>query len=85
MPGYQHILLGKDKNNNNAGLILDQPEKCNALKDHTMLRLVKGLEFDLVSAMRMAAAAEMMTLTSKDDLEGMKAIRESRKPVYGGG
>ena len=49
------------------------------------LMLYKGLEFDLDTAMRMAAAAETITLTSKDHLEGTAAIRESRKPVYGGG
>ena len=49
------------------------------------LMLYKGLEFDLDTAMRMAAAAETITLTSKDHLEGTSAIRESRKPVYGGG
>jgi len=49
------------------------------------LMLYKGLEFDLDTAMRMAAAAETITLTSKDHLEGTSAIRESRKPVYRGG
>ena len=49
------------------------------------LMLYKGLEFDLDTAMRMAAAAETITLTSKDHLEGTAAIRESRKPVYWGG
>ena len=49
------------------------------------LMLYKGLEFDLDTAMRMAAAAETITLTSKDHLEGTAAIRESRKPVYRGG
>lgn len=49
------------------------------------LMLYKGLEFDLDTAMRMAAAAESITLTSKDHREGTAAIRESRKPVYRGG
>jgi len=49
------------------------------------LMLYKGLEFDLDTAMRMAAAAETITLTSKDHREGTAAIRESRKPVYRGG
>ena len=49
------------------------------------LMLYKGLEFDLDTAMRMAAAAETITLTSKDHLEGTSAIRESRKPEYRGG
>ena len=48
------------------------------------LMLYKGLEFDLDTAMRMAAAAETITLTSKDHREGTSAIRESRKPVYRG-
>ena len=48
------------------------------------LMLYKGLEFDLDTAMRMAAAAETITLTSKDRREGTAAIRESRKPVYRG-
>ena len=48
------------------------------------LMLYKGLEFDLDTAMRMAAAAETITLTSKDHREGTAAIRESRKPVYRG-
>jgi len=49
------------------------------------LMLYKGLEFDLDTAMKMAATAETITLTSKDHLEGTAAFRESRKPVYGGG
>ena len=48
------------------------------------LMLYKGLEFDLDTAMRMAAAAETITLTSQDHLEGTAAIRESRRPVYEG-
>ncbi|PKB78079.1 MAG: hypothetical protein BZY88_20015 [SAR202 cluster bacterium Io17-Chloro-G9] len=48
------------------------------------LMLYKGLEFDLDTAMKMAAAAETITLTSKDHLEGTAAIRESRRPVYKG-
>lgn len=35
--------------------------------------------------LNLAAAAETVTLTSKDHLEGTAAIREARKPVYGGG
>ena len=49
------------------------------------LMLYKGLEIDLDTAMRMAATAETITLTSEDHMEGTAAIRESRKPVYGGG
>ena len=48
------------------------------------LMLYKGLEFDLETAMQMAAAAETITLTSKDHEEGTAAIRESRKAVYEG-
>lgn len=48
------------------------------------LMLYKGLEFDLETAMQMAAAAETITLTSKDHEEGTAAFRESRNPQYGG-
>jgi len=48
------------------------------------LMLYKGLDFDLDTAMKMAAAAETITLTSRDHAEGTAAIRESRKPVYEG-
>ena len=48
------------------------------------LMLYKGLEFDLDTAMKMAAAAETITLTSKDHLEGTTAFRESREPKYEG-
>lgn len=48
------------------------------------LMLYKGLDFDLDTAMRKAAAAETITLTSKDHLEGTAAIRESQQPVYRG-
>jgi 2-(1,2-epoxy-1,2-dihydrophenyl)acetyl-CoA isomerase len=48
------------------------------------LMLYKGLEFDLDTAMKMAAAAETITLTSKDHLEGTSAFRESREPKYEG-
>ena len=48
------------------------------------LMLYKGLEFDLETAMKMAAAAETITLTSRDHEEGTTAIRESRKPSYEG-
>ena len=46
--------------------------------------LYKGLDFDLDTAMKMAAAAETITLTSHDHAEGTAAIRESRKPAYEG-
>ena len=48
------------------------------------LMLYKGLDFDLDTAMKMAAAAETITLTSRDHAEGTAAIRESRKPEYEG-
>ena len=48
------------------------------------LMLYKGLEFDLDTAMRMAAAAETITLTSRDHLEGTAAVRQSRRPAYEG-
>ena len=48
------------------------------------LMLYKGLDFDLDTAMKMAAAAETITLTSRDHAEGTAAIRESRKPAYEG-
>lgn len=48
------------------------------------LMLYKGLEFDLETAMQMAAAAETITLTSKDHIEGTAALRESRQPNYEG-
>ena len=48
------------------------------------LMLYKGLEFDLDTALKMAAAAETITLTSHDHEEGIQAMRESRKPNYEG-
>lgn len=48
------------------------------------LMLYKGLEFDLETAMQMAAAAETITLTSEDHLEGVTAHREKRPPQYRG-
>lgn len=48
------------------------------------LMMYKGLEFDLETAMKMAAAAETITLTSKDHAEGTTAFRESRQPKYEG-
>ena len=48
------------------------------------LMLYKGLEFDLDTALKMAAAAETITLTSQDHQEGTSALRESRKPLYEG-
>ena len=48
------------------------------------LMLYKGLEVDLDTALKMAAAAETITLTSYDHEEGIQAMRESRKPNYEG-
>ena len=48
------------------------------------LMLYKGLEFDLDTALKMAATAETITLTSYDHGEGTRAIRERRKPFYEG-
>ena len=44
------------------------------------LMLNQGLEFDLETAMKMAAA-ETITLTSSDHGGGTQAMRESRNPV----
>ena len=88
MPDYQHILPDKDATGRIAKLTLNRPERLNALNDLTMDELGdalhKGLEFDLDTAMTMAAAAETITLTSRDHAEGTAAIRESRKPAYEG-
>ena len=48
------------------------------------MMLYRGLEFDLETALLMAAAAETITLTSEDHREGVSAFREKRKPVYRG-
>ena len=48
------------------------------------MMLYRGLEFDLETALKMAAAAETITLTSRDHQEGTAAFRDSRKPVYEG-
>ncbi|MBM3959283.1 MAG: enoyl-CoA hydratase [SAR202 cluster bacterium] len=48
------------------------------------LLLYKGLELDLETAMQVAAAAETVTLSSKDHLEGLAALREKRRPKFGG-
>ena len=46
------------------------------------LMLYKGLEFDLETAMQMAAATETITLTSQDHQEGLAAFREKRQPRF---
>jgi len=48
------------------------------------LMLYKGMEFDLETAMQMAAAAETITLTSQDHEEGTASFRESRDPKFEG-
>ncbi len=48
------------------------------------MMLYKRLEFDLETALKMAAAAETITLTSRDHAEGTAAFRQSRKPEYEG-
>ncbi len=48
------------------------------------LMLYKGLELDLETAMQMAAAAETITLTSKDHSEGLAAFRERRTAHFEG-
>ena len=46
------------------------------------LMLYKGLEFDLETAMKMAAAGETITLTSQDHVEGVEAFRQKRAAEY---
>ena len=46
------------------------------------MMLYQGLEFNLETAMKMAAAAETITLTSQDHVEGVVAFREKRAAVY---
>ncbi len=46
------------------------------------LMLYKGLEFDLETAMKMAAAGETITLTSQDHVEGVSAFRQKRTAEY---
>ena len=46
------------------------------------LMLYKGLEFDLETAMKKAAAGETITRTSQDHVEGVAAFREKRAAEY---
>ena len=46
------------------------------------MMLYQGLEFDLETAMKMAAAGETITLTSQDHVEGVAAFREKRAAEY---
>ena len=48
------------------------------------MMLYRGLEMDLDTAMQMAAAAESITLSSADHIEGLAAARERRHPNYEG-
>jgi enoyl-CoA hydratase/carnithine racemase len=48
------------------------------------MQLYKGLEMDLETAMKVAAACETITLTSEDHREGVKAFQGKRKPQYKG-
>ncbi|HSR12250.1 MAG TPA: enoyl-CoA hydratase [Thermodesulfobacteriota bacterium] len=48
------------------------------------LQLYKGLQMDLETAMKIAAACETITLTSEDHKEGVAAFKEKRKPSYKG-
>jgi len=50
----------------------------------TKMQVYKGLEVDLEIALQMAAACETITLTSEDHKEGVKALREKRRPVFKG-
>ena len=46
------------------------------------LMLYRGLEFDLETALKMAAAGETITLTSQDHIEGVAAFRNRRPAQY---
>ena len=46
------------------------------------LMLYQGLQFDLETALKMAAAGETITLTSQDHAEGVRAFREKRPAEY---
>jgi enoyl-CoA hydratase/carnithine racemase len=48
------------------------------------MQLYKGLEMDLETALKIAAACETITLTSEDHQEGVAAFREKRRPQYKG-
>ena len=48
------------------------------------MQLYKGLEMDLETALKIAAACETITLTSEDHQEGVAAFREKRPPQYKG-
>ncbi len=48
------------------------------------MNLYRGLEIDLETAMKFAAASETITLTSEDHREGVRAFQEKRSPDYQG-
>ncbi|MSQ17555.1 MAG: enoyl-CoA hydratase/isomerase family protein [Dehalococcoidia bacterium] len=65
-------------------LALQRMEKPAIAIRLSKLMLYKGLKMDLETAMQMAAAAETITLTSRDHAEGAAAIREGRTPQFEG-
>jgi len=48
----------------------------------TMMR--RGMSMDLETSLEMSAAVEAITLSSKDHVEGMAALREKRRPDFKG-
>ena len=76
MAAYQCILLEKDPQGHLGTVTLNRPDRRNALND--------VMQDEIGDAMKMAAAAETITLTSQDHAEGTAAFRESRRPIYGG-
>ena len=48
----------------------------------TMMR--RGLSMDLETSLEMSAAAEAITLSSTDHVEGMEALRQKRRPKFKG-
>ena len=85
VPGWPNLLnpaadLEKETMNL-AGRIANGPPIAIRL---AKMQLYKGLEMDLETAMKVAAACETITLTSEDHREGVKAFQEKRKPQYKG-
>jgi enoyl-CoA hydratase/carnithine racemase len=48
----------------------------------TMMR--RGMSMDLETSLEMSAAAEAITLSSEDHVEGMGALRQKRRPEFKG-